>query len=295
VAGVALSHADKVLWPDVGVTKAELARYYEAVAEWMLPHLEGRPLTLVRCPEGIAGSCFFMKHSRGWAPKGLRRVDIREKHKVGEYLIADSAAALVALVQLNVIELHTWNSTVADLERPDRLVIDLDPGPEVGWKEVVAGAGVVREALTALTLPSFVKTTGGPGLHVVVPLPPTADWSECLELTRRFAEVLAAADPARFTTNFTKRGREKQILLDYMRNNRTNTSVAAYAARARAGAPVSMPLDWSELRTLADPQRFTVRTALPRLRRLRQDPWAGYVKAAVRIDAAAKGLASLRK
>ena len=293
VAGVRLSHPDRVLWPDLGVTKAELARYYEAVAEWMLPHLEGRPLTLVRCPDGIAGSCFFMKHSRGWAPPGLRRVDIREQHKTGEYLIADSAAALVALVQLNVIELHTWNATVADLERPDRIVIDLDPGPEVGWTAVIAAAKVVHQGLTALDLPSFLKTTGGRGLHVVVPLRPHADWTACLDFARRFAEIIAATDPRRLTTAFAKRGREKQILIDYLRNNRTNTSVAAYAARARPGAPISMPLAWSELRPGGGPPHYTVRNALQRLRRLGTDPWHEYGASATRLEKAAKGLASL--
>jgi bifunctional non-homologous end joining protein LigD len=293
VAGVRLSHPDRVLWPDLGITKAELARYYEAVAEWMLPHLEGRPLTLLRCPDGIAGTCFFMKHSRGWAPAGLRRVDIREKHKTGEYLIADSAAALVALVQLNVIELHTWNATVADLERPDRIVIDLDPGPDVGWTAVIAAARIVHQALTALALPSFLKTTGGRGLHVVVPLQPHADWTACLDFARRFAETIAASDRRRFTTTFAKRGREKQILIDYLRNNRTNTSVAAYAARARPGAPVSMPLAWSELRAGSDPLRYTVRSALQRLRRLGADPWRAYATSGARLEKAAKGLASL--
>jgi bifunctional non-homologous end joining protein LigD len=294
VAGVTLTHPDRVLWRDVGITKAELAHYYADLAPWILPHLAGRPLTLVRCPQGVEAGCFFMKHWRGRTPAGLRRVDIREKHKVGEYLIADSPAALVALVQLNVIELHTWNSTIADLERPDRIVIDLDPGPDLGWGDVVAAARVVRDALTALALPSFIKTTGGRGLHVVIPLQPHADWSACLDFARRFSETVAAADPRRFTTNFATRGREKQILLDFMRNHRTNTSVAAYAARARPGAPVSMPIDWSELRPAVPPQRFTVRTALQRLRRQRRDPWQGYAAAATRIDAAARGLAALR-
>src|SRR5579862_5003613 len=276
LAGVTLSHADRVLWPDLGVTKLALARYCEAVAEWMLPHIAGRPLTLVRCPDGIAGGCFFMKHSRVWSPAGLRRVDIPEKHKTGQYLIADSAAALVALVQMNVIEVHTWNSTTDDLERPDRLILDLDPGPEVGWPEVVTAARAVRTALDARGLPSFVKTTGGRGLHVVVPLRPDADWQTCLAFAHRLADGLAAADPARFTTNFTKRGRERKILVDYLRNNRTNTSVAAYSPRARPGAAVSMPLTWSELRPDTGPERHTLGTALQRLRRLRADPWAGY-------------------
>jgi bifunctional non-homologous end joining protein LigD len=291
VAGITLSHADRVLWPDLGITKLALARYCEAVAQWMLPHVAGRPLTLVRCPDGIAGGCFFMKHSRVWSPAGLRRVKIPEKHKTGEYLIADNATALVALVQMNVVEVHTWNSTIDDLERPDRLVFDLDPGGEVGWHEVVAAARTLRTALDALELPSFVKTTGGHGLHIVVPLRPQADWQTCLAFAHRLADGLAAADPTRFTTNFTKRGRERKILIDYLRNNRTNTSVAAYSPRARPGATVSMPLTWNELRPDTPPDRHTLGTALQRLRRLRADPWADYAAAAVRLGDAMQRLA----
>jgi bifunctional non-homologous end joining protein LigD len=177
---------------------------------------------------------------------------------------------------MGVLEIHTWNSTVKDVERPDRLVIDLDPGERVPWPRVVDAARLVRGALEALDLDSFVKTTGGRGLHVVVPLRPHADWSQCLDFSRTLSERLEQSDPSAYTTQFAKRGRENKILIDYLRNNRTNTSIAAFSTRARAGAPVSVPLTWAELKTTLRPDRFTVITVPRRLDSLSTDPWKGY-------------------
>ena len=276
VAGVALSHPDRQLYPDPPLTKVDLARYYESIAEWVIPHVEGRPLTLVRCPEGMSGDCFFMKHSKVWAPGPLRRVRVKEKTKVGEYLIADDLAGVVGLVQMGVLEIHTWNSVFDDIEHPNRIVIDLDPGERVSWARVIDAARVVRHALEALDLESFVKTTGGRGLHVVVPLVPQADWAECLEFSRALSEAIARADERGYTTEFAKKGREDKILIDYLRNNRTNTSVAAFSTRARAGAPVSTTLTWSELTPSGQPDRFTAVTVPKRLQSLKSDPWKGY-------------------
>jgi bifunctional non-homologous end joining protein LigD len=283
VAGVGISHPDRVVFPGVAATKLDLARYYESIADWILPHLVDRPLTLVRCPNGVsanavksAAGCFYMKHSKVWAPPEIRRVRIREKKKIGDYLVVDSLPALVALVQMNVLEVHTWNSRAADVERPDRLVMDLDPGQNVGWRVVVDAAKLVRALFTALDLVSFVKTTGGRGLHVVVPLVPRADWAECLEFARAFALALTRQRPALFTERFAKIGREDKILLDYLRNNRTNTSIAAYSTRARPEAPVSVPVVWTELSRLTSPARFTIATVPSRLGRLRADPWKLY-------------------
>src|SRR4051812_24013133 len=161
VAGVRITHPDRVMFPDEGVTKVELARYYEGIADWIVPHVEGRPLTLVRCPTGPATGCFYMKHSKVWAPPALQRVTIQEKTKVGEYLVANSGAALVSLAQMDVLEIHTWNSRVGCIEQPDRLVLDIDPGPEVTWPEVIEAARLVRRVLEGVDLASFVKTTGG--------------------------------------------------------------------------------------------------------------------------------------
>src|SRR6185437_8407011 len=184
VAGVPISHPDRVVYPELAVTKLDVARYYESIADWIVPHVKGRPLTLVRCPEGLRGECFYMKHSKLWAPPALRRVRVREKTKMGEYLIADDIAGVVSLAQIGVLEIHTWNSTFDDVERPDRMVFDLDPGDEVVWPAVIRAARMIRDALAALNLASWVKTTGGRGLHIVVPLVPHADWAQCLQFSR---------------------------------------------------------------------------------------------------------------
>jgi bifunctional non-homologous end joining protein LigD len=203
-------------------------------------------------------------------------VRIREKTKIGEYLIADSVGAVVGLVQMGVLEIHTWNSCFADVERPDRIVIDLDPGHRVPWSAVVAGARLVRTMLDGIDLQSFVKTTGGRGLHVVVPITPRADWSECLAFARAIADTLAQQEPTLFTAQFAKAGRDSQILVDYLRNNRTNTSIAAYSTRAKPNAPVSVPLAWTELSPQRPPDHWTMRTVPRRLATLDRDPWSGY-------------------
>jgi bifunctional non-homologous end joining protein LigD len=264
------------VYPEPGLTKLDVARYYDSIGRWMAPHVRGRPLTLVRCPDGVKGDCFFMKHSKVWAPAPLRRVHIQEKTKVGEYLIADDVAGIVGLVQMGVLEIHTWNSDIARVEEPNRLVFDLDPGDTVTWRRVVEAARTLRESLRALGLESFVKTTGGAGVHVVVPLVPHALWSVCLAFSRAFAETVARGEPARYTTTFAKAGRANKILIDYLRNNRTNTSVAAYSTRANPGATVSMPLGWKELSPSLDASAFTMITVPKRLAKLRADPWADY-------------------
>lgn len=285
VAGVTITHPDRVLYPDVKLTKLDVARYYERIGDWILPHVQGRPLTLVRCPEGLSAPCFYMKHSKVWAPPGIRRVRIQEKTKVGEYLVADSIDAVVGLAQMGVLELHTWNSRVERVEEPDRLVLDIDPGARVPWLRIVEAARLVRRLLERTGLDSFLKTTGGRGLHVVVPLKPSAGWQECLAFARGLAMAMERLQPDRYTTAFAKAGRERKILIDYLRNNRTNTSVAAFSTRARPGAPVSVPLRWDDLKPSLDPGAFTVLTIEKRLARLREDPWRAYWKCRQRLPA----------
>jgi bifunctional non-homologous end joining protein LigD len=284
VVGVRISHPHRLIYPDVGISKIQLARYYERIADWIVPHVAGRPLTLVHCPTGIAAPCNFLKHAKAWGPSALRRVRIQEKTKVGEYLVADSIEAVVSLAQMGIVELHTWNSTTDDIERPNRLVWDLDPGPEVSWKQVIKAAELVRHVLATLKLTSWVKTTGGRGLHVVVPLDPRRIVAECLDFSRALSEAIARTDPRAYTTAFAKSGREHKILIDYLRNNRTNTSVCAFSPRARPGATVSMPLEWNELRE--PPGRWTILTVPRRLARIRADPWEGYWESAQTISAA---------
>jgi bifunctional non-homologous end joining protein LigD len=274
VAGIRISHPDRPIYPELGVVKLDLVRYYEEIGEWIVPHVRGRPLTLVHCPAGIAGPCAYMKHAKAWGPTALRRVRIAEKTKVGEYLVADNLSAVVALAQMGIVEIHTWNSTDDDVERSNRIVWDLDPGPDITWKQVAAVALQLRDVLAALKLKGWVKTTGGRGVHVVVPIVPKRDWSTCLEFSRDVSDAFVRTDPALLTTSFKKLGRERKILIDYMRNNRTNTSISAYSSRARPGAHVSTPIDWSELDT--PPDQWTLSTVPRRLHRLRKDPWAAY-------------------
>jgi bifunctional non-homologous end joining protein LigD len=290
VAGVALTHPDRVLYPDAGISKLALAQYYEAVQDHLLPQVQGRPLSLVRCPDGLAGQCFYMKHAMRSVATVLRRVQIREQTKTGEYLVAESLAGIIALVQMSVLEIHTWNSTADRLEEPDRSVFDLDPGPDVPWADVTRAARIVRDRLTALGLQSFVKTTGGKGLHVVVPLEPERRWDECLAFARGIGELLARERPDLFTVSLPKRGREDRLLVDYLRNNRTNTSVAAFSPRARPGAPVSMPIAWEDLGPRGP--WFDIRNVPRRMNRLRRDPWADYSSTRQRIpDRAFRALA----
>ncbi len=274
VGGVRISHPDRVIYPELGITKLEFARYFERIGKWILPHVAGRPLTLVQCPDGLASPCHYLKHAKAWGPSALRRVRIQEKTKVGEYLVADSIEAVISLAQMGIVEIHTWNSTTDALERPNRLVWDLDPGPQVTWKQVVAGARLVRDVLETLGLASWVKTTGGRGLHVVVPLKPRRDVAACLDFSRAVAEAIEQTNPRLYTTTFAKAARKRKILIDYLRNNRTNTSVCAYSPRAKPQATVSMPVDWSDLRLT--PERWTLLTVPRRLARIKRDPWKDY-------------------
>lgn len=285
VAGIRISHPERVIYPDLGLSKLQLARYFEAIGEWILPHVSGRPLTLVHCPAGLASPCIYLKHAKAWGPTALRRVKIQEKTKVGEYLVADSIEAVIALAQMGIVEIHTWNSLADDVERPNRIVWDLDPGPSVTWRQVTKAAGVVRNVLETLGLKSWVKTTGGRGLHVVAPISPARDVGECLEFSRSVSEAIVASEPGLYTTKFAKAGRERKILIDYLRNNRTNTSICAYSPRARAGAPVSMPIDWDDLDE--KPDKWTVPTVAKRLKRARTDPWRAYWRTSQKISKAA--------
>jgi bifunctional non-homologous end joining protein LigD len=280
VAGVVLSNPGRVLYPEQGSTKLDLARYYEAVAEWVLPHARGRLLTLMRCPEGRAKACFYQKHFKEGTPPAVRSADVREEGGKREpYLYVDDLAGLVSLVQIGALELHGWGSTVADLERPDRLVFDLDPDPSVAWKDVVAAARLARKHLEELGLSSFVLTTGGKGLHVVVPLEPKARWPEVKEFARRFAEALAQTDPRRFVTTASKAARRGRIYIDWLRNARGATAILPYSTRARPGATVAMPLAWEALGR-QDPKKLTIKTVPKRLRARTTDPWADYRKKA---------------
>jgi bifunctional non-homologous end joining protein LigD len=272
VGRVKLTHPDRIYWHDAGVTKQDLADYYGKVWKWMRPHLTGRPLALVRCPEGAdMGQCFFQKHARAGIPTEFLHL-VPEK---GDKIISiDNLDGLTALVQGGVLEIHTRGATIDDREHADRLVFDLDPGPGVTWDAVTEAARDVRERLKRVKLKSFLKTTGGKGLHVVVPIKP-APWDIAKKFAHVVAQSMAEDDPTRYLATAAKARRKNRVFVDYLRNSREATAIAPYSTRARPGAPVAMPIAWSELGSLTSANQYTVRNAMQRLGRLKEDPWAG--------------------
>jgi bifunctional non-homologous end joining protein LigD len=284
--GIQLTNPDKVLYPEAGLTKAQLVAYIAAVADWMLPHIARRPLTLVRCPDGRHRQCFYQKHAFAGVPDFIERMEIAEEEGSGIYMFVDDLTGLVALAQLGVLELHTWGAHADDVERPDQLVFDVDPDLAVGWEDVVATALLLRERLGDLGLDSFVKTTGGKGLHVVAPIQRRLRWDEVKAFTRGFAGQLAAEQPDRFTINPLKKERRGRLFLDYLRNTRGASAVVPYSPRAREGAPVAAPLTWEELVAGVEPATFNLTSMPRRLADLDVDPWAGYADVRQGITAA---------
>jgi bifunctional non-homologous end joining protein LigD len=270
IEGVNLTHPDRELWP--GVSKHDLAEYWRAVADHALPGLTHRPLSIVRCPEGIDGEHFFQKRGHGHMPAGIREGDAGGQ----PYLAIDDVHGLVAMAQMSAIELHAWGATEADPLHPDFIVFDLDPGDGVAFTDVVQAAIDIREKLQALALDSFCRTTGGKGLHVVVPLVAEAGWDEVKPFCRAFAEMVSQAEPQRFLPTMKKADRRGRILVDWLRNGLGATAVASFCPRARPGATVATPLAWAEVTQKLDPAAFTLRSVPQRLARQKVDPWQGF-------------------
>ncbi|ANK90173.1 MULTISPECIES: DNA ligase D [Rhizobium] len=284
-SAVALTHPDRIYWPDEGVTKEGLANYYAEVWRFMAPYVVNRPLALLRLPDGINGrQRFFQKHAwKGMNPHIEEITDPKDKQ--GEKLLRISDFdGIVALVQSAVLEIHPWGATTDNWEKPDMITMDLDPGDEVEWEDVIAAAYELKERLEAEGLAAFVKTSGGKGLHVVTPLTPKAGWVEVKGFAKWLADSMSADDPDRYLATATKAKRTGRIFIDYLRNGRGNTAVAPYSARARPGAAVSMPLEWSELTADVGPTYFTVDNTPTRLDALPRDPWDGFFAAAKPLE-----------
>jgi bifunctional non-homologous end joining protein LigD len=284
VSGVSISNPKRVLYPDLGLSKLEVARYYEMVAPWMLPQIARRPLTLVRCPEGYTAQCFFQKHAVGHMPETVLRVPVAEDHgAVGTYVAVESAPGLLALAQTGVMEFHVWGAHMDTVEYPDQIVFDFDPDPELPFRRVIEGARLMHDLLEGLGLQSFVKTTGGKGLHVVAPVEPRLTWDEVKAFTKACADSLATLDPSRYLVNMSLKKRVGKTYVDYLRNGRGASFIAAYSTRRRPGAPVSAPVRWDELTPRLRGDTFTVKNMKRRLARLDEDPWAGYAAVKQRI------------
>jgi bifunctional non-homologous end joining protein LigD len=271
IAGVALTHPEKVLYPEQNLTKQDLAEYYEQVAGWMLPHVAGRPISLVRFPAGEGKPCFFQRHGGEGKAKAIHEVDIDVDSRA--YITIDNLEGLISLVQMGVLEIHVWGCRADKADQPDRIVFDFDPHEDVPWETVKDAAREMRQRLKKLELESFLKTTGGKGLHVVAPIARKPDWPTVKDFAHKLAQQMAGDAPELFTTNSRKAERKGRIFIDYLRNDKTASAIAPYSTRAREGASIAVPLAWEELAKLPNAHSFTIERVEKRLKALKSDPW----------------------
>ena len=273
IASVTLSHADKVLFPEQDLTKIDLASYYEKVADLMLPHVAGRPISLVRCPAGEGKPCFFQRHAGAGKSKALREIKIAGKGDGQAFITIDDVEGLITLVQMGVLEIHVWGCRADKPAQPDRIVFDFDPHEDVPWAKIKRAALEMRQRLKDIELESFLKTTGGKGLHVVAPISREPTWKTVKSFAHAMAQRMANDNPGLFTTNSRKAERTDRIFIDYLRNDQTASAIAPYSTRAREGAPIAVPLAWDELTKLPSANSFTIASVLRRIKSLKADPW----------------------
>jgi len=285
--GVRLTHPDRILYPGTNLTKLDVVRYYAAIKDWALPQLSRRLLTLVRSP-AVGQKTFYQKHIGDEAPAAIKRFELDDEEGPEIFPYVEDLPGLIGLVQMGVLEIHPWGSRVDKLETPDRVTMDLDPDQGLPWERVTEAALDVRSALLGIGLESFAKTTGGKGLHVVIPLTPKLGWDEVKAFAKWLADSFVAQRPEDFTANMAKRARQGRIYIDYLRNGRGATAVGAYTPRARSGAPVSIPVSWEEIEQGVRPDRFTVQTVPDRLAALKSDLWAEMDKLRQSISAAVR-------
>ncbi|MDR5799005.1 MULTISPECIES: DNA ligase D [Caballeronia] len=276
VVGVKISNPDRVIDKQSGIRKIELVRYYDEISEFALPYLMDRPVSLVRAPEGIQGELFFQKHEERSAIPGITRLpsDFFPGHQ--PLLVIDTREALVAVAQMNAVELHSWNASQPDLEHPDRFVLDLDPDPSLPWQMMTDAATLAKVLLDEIGLKSFIKTSGGKGYHIVVPVTRRQDWEDIKTFSQSIARYMARLMPERFSAVLGPKNRVGKIFIDYLRNSKGASTAAIYSARARPGMGVSMPIAWEELNDVASADQWTIANAVQRMRSLGADPWAGY-------------------
>ena len=285
VGGVTISHPDRVIYPDTEITKAGLAEYYFAVAEHILPHVKNRPLSMLRCPEGISDECFFQRHIARGQSAHLYDTGIKVKGRNESYMMIKDVEGLVTLVQWGVIELHPWGCLNDKPELPDRIIFDLDPDPAVTFSQLIEGAREIRTRMQEFGLESFIKTTGGKGLHVVIPLTRAYGWEPIKAFARAIADSMQHDNPKLYIAKSSKEERRGKIFVDYLRNDLTSTAIAAYSARAREGATVAMPIAWEELKASLQPKEFTIETLPALLKKRKADPWEDFFKVKQKISA----------
>jgi bifunctional non-homologous end joining protein LigD len=281
---VAITHASRLIYPEAGISKGDVAAYYTAVAPWILPELVNRPLSLLRCPGGTGAECFFQKHHAATLGGSVQAIPLKESGAgVDDYLYIRDLQGLLELVQMNTLEFHPWGARVDRPDSPDRIVFDLDPAPEVAWKAVVAAAREIRARLDEIGLESFVRTSGGKGLHVVVPFRRGPDWPTVKHFCESFAQAMVSLHPLRYIATASKAQRKDRIFIDWLRNARGATSVCSWSLRARAHAPVAMPLRWEELGRVRSGSAYDLPKALKRAAGLKADPWEDLAKLQQRL------------